>query len=336
MIFPDYSCKLILFHPIVMSQYTEQRCVLCQGEFNSDNEPVSVTARGLNTLLQFSSGKGDTELFDYLSQSSVIVNVHEDCRRNYTRKRSVASSEPRPPPKKPLRSSHETVFDWKTNCLFCGVLVDLKRERLGVQYSSVMTIEFKDNVLKTCEMRNDTCAIDVKARLNMCCDLVAAEAIYHRSCRTLFSSNKPLPIHKSESASSSVGRPEDMNMSLIFSQLCDLLELADTELFTLRDLHDKMIELSGNDYVYSETHLKRKLEEQYGDHIFFAEISGRRNVICFREMSRYVIIIPINFLHTPLFNAKLSLYCTKSRSNPLSVLTHVTQSLQLFLPHCWE
>ena len=205
--YPDYSCELILFHPVEMSQYTEQKCVLCQVEFNSDNRPpVSVGAKGVKTLLQFSSDKGKIELFDYLSQSPKIVNVHEECRRNYTRKQSVPSSES--VPKKSLRSSHESVFDWKTNCLFCGLLIDFKRERLGVQVSSVMTIEFRDNVLKTCEMRNDTCAIDVKACLNMCCDLVAAEAIYHRSCRTLFSSYRP--IHKSESASSSVGRPSDM------------------------------------------------------------------------------------------------------------------------------
>ena len=78
-------------------------------------------------------------------------------------------------------------------------------------------------------------------------------------------------------------------MSLIYSKLCDLLEVADNELFLLRDLHDKMIELAGNDYVYSETHLKRKLEEQYGEHVFFAEISGHRNVICFREMASRII-----------------------------------------------
>jgi len=41
--------------------------------------------------------------------------------------------------------------------------------------------------------------------------------------------------------------------------------------------------------VYESGWLKSKLTEKYGDHIFFAEVDGRRNVVCFRNMASYII-----------------------------------------------
>jgi len=40
---------------------------------------------------------------------------------------------------------------------------------------------------------------------------------------------------------------------------------------------------------YSVQHLKRKLIEKYEDHIVFASVSGRRDVLCFRDMCSYVL-----------------------------------------------
>jgi len=41
--------------------------------------------------------------------------------------------------------------------------------------------------------------------------------------------------------------------------------------------------------VYSCKQLKRKLLEQYCDHIFFAEVSGQKDVICLRDMAGYIL-----------------------------------------------
>ena len=75
-----------------------------------------------------------------------------------------------------------------------------------------------------------------------------------------------------------------------FQMLCQWLESeADAELYTLAELHDKMTEFSGGLDVYTPKRLKQKLHEYYKDFIFFAEVEGRGNVLCFRNMASYII-----------------------------------------------
>ena len=42
------------------------------------------------------------------------------------------------------------------------------------------------------------------------------------------------------------------------------------------DIHEKMNAIAGGDEVYTTKRLRQKLEEHYGDHIFFAKIGGSR------------------------------------------------------------
>jgi len=35
--------------------------------------------------------------------------------------------------------------------------------------------------------------------------------------------------------------------------------------------------------------LKQKLQEHYQEHIFFANVQGRENVICFKNMAKFII-----------------------------------------------
>ena len=41
--------------------------------------------------------------------------------------------------------------------------------------------------------------------------------------------------------------------------------------------------------VYGVKRTKQKLQEKYKDNIFFAEVSGRKNVVCFRNMADWII-----------------------------------------------
>ena len=51
-----------------------------------------------------------------------------------------------------------------------------------------------------------------------------------------------------------------------------------------------MIDIAGgsND-VYSVKRLKQKLQDKYKDFIFFAEVQGRKNVVCLRNMADCII-----------------------------------------------
>ena len=61
------------------------------------------------------------------------------------------------------------------------------------------------------------------------------------------------------------------------------------ELYTLTELHSKMVEFSDGDDVYTIKRLKQKLQEHYKEHIFFANVEGRENVVCFKNMAKYII-----------------------------------------------
>ena len=41
--------------------------------------------------------------------------------------------------------------------------------------------------------------------------------------------------------------------------------------------------------VYTFKWLKNKLKEKYEEHIFFAEIKGRANVVCFKDFASYLV-----------------------------------------------
>ena len=67
------------------------------------------------------------------------------------------------------------------------------------------------------------------------------------------------------------------------------LESTDRELMTLGELYEKCESFSGTSSVYSEKWLKKKLKERYGDRIVFAEVQGRKNVICWHDMASFII-----------------------------------------------
>ena len=290
------ACSLALSELIsIMSEINEKMCVICWVDLETEclSEPTfTVTERGLETLKKFSELRNDVQLSEYLHQEHTIVTVHEGCRKDYTNKKSYEQLKRRAEESeskiqtKVLRSASIS-FDWKQHCFLCSKsAVGPTGKPLQDEASAVETIELRDNILEICNQRKDEWGTAVQARLQMCIDLPAAEAVYHRSCLRVFIKMKPSP--KSDFQSSS-GRPVDPHMSMAFNKLCEWLEVADEELYTLDELQDRMREMGGSDVVYSTKQLKRKLKDKYKEHIFFAEICGKKNVICIRDMASRII-----------------------------------------------
>ena len=174
-------------------------------------------------------------------------------------------------------------FNWKENCMLCG-----EKAKIDAQHPernkihNVATLSMHDNLLEGCDKRCDAWASEVQKRLCGCLDLVAAEAIYHANCYLQFLLNKG----NSLSTECAPGRPKDTGMMHWFRMLCQWLESeANAEHYTLVELHDKMTEFSGRSDVYTPKRFKQKLHEYYEDFIFFAEVEGRGNVLCFRKMA---------------------------------------------------
>jgi hypothetical protein len=170
------------------------------------------------------------------------------------------------------------------------------------QIRKASTLGIKVTLLEHCGLRGpDEWSDMVLSRLNSCNDLVAEEAVYHVRCYSRFTRNKTLK------PSVLPGRPEDVVMFKLFGSLCEWLESnSDCELYTLDELRQHMVEeyvsnfcdmnvglsdrsSDADNAVYSVKQIKRKLRERYKQHIFFAEVAGRKNVVCFRDMCSYII-----------------------------------------------
>ena len=127
----------------------------------------------------------------------------------------------------------------------------------------------------------------VQGRLQSCIDLVAEEAVYYRTFYQKFLSN--------EGESNPVGRPFNVDSNNAFNKLCLWLQSeASTELqeqivTVLDELQEKMERFSESNEAYSTKWLKKKLKDRYSDHLYFAEINGRKNVLCFKNMANYII-----------------------------------------------
>ena len=111
------------------------------------------------------------------------------------------------------------------------------------------------------------------------------EAVYHRECLTKFMLNWP----SFEAQNKLKCRPVDESMLQSFEMLCIWLEVqADAELYTVTELHKKVTELANGEAVYGTKWLKTKLKEKYKDSLYFAEINGRFDVVCFSNMVNYI------------------------------------------------
>ena len=91
--------------------------------------------------------------------------------------------------------------------------------------------------------------------------------------------------------SGKVGHPIKEEKVCSFEMMCEWLEKdSDCELYTLQELLAKMEELtSGNASTYSERSLQSNLKEKYRDHIYFANLPGRPNIVYFRDMVLYIL-----------------------------------------------
>lgn len=146
----------------------------------------------------------------------------------------------------------------------------------------VQTIPIRNTFVEQCYNQADSWGSQVQTRLEVCIDLVAAEGRYHllcyQTCMLTLPTSKP------------VGRPVPGEMHDWFEALCKWLQNdCEAELCTLDELHAHMVEIAGGDEAYSMKRLKQKLQEHYGDHVYFAEIRGKKNVVCFRNVAGFII-----------------------------------------------
>jgi len=143
--------------------------------------------RPLITCSKFSNS---TKLAEYLSSCQNVVNVHTECRRNFTKRNTRLESECSEHgadfvPKK-LQSSTPS-FDWRSCCFFCGKLASVDNHHCArSDFHVANTLELYDSILDVCAKRMEAWALEVQGRLQSCHDFVATDAMYHQECSVHF------------------------------------------------------------------------------------------------------------------------------------------------------
>ena len=277
----------------VTSNIQEDCCVLCNLGFE-DEKSVCVSHKGILTLINFGEKRGRLDLVTYLTESInkiplKTVLVHKECRRNFTDiKRGFNSrvTDIEAPCAKRLRSN-QLPFNWKEDCMLCGQFAILDSRYPETIIRSVTTLPMRTKLIECCAKRDDSWGSEVMNRLQGCIDLVAAEAVYHDNCLSRFLLNKEItktPKYKAP------GRHCDQEKMKWSEMLYQWLESeAGAEMYTLSELHAKMAEFADGSEIYSIKRFKQKLQEHYKDSIFFAEVGGRDNVICFKDLAKHIV-----------------------------------------------
>ncbi len=272
--------------------FCEDRCVICKLGFEIENA-INVTKKGVLNLINYSEKRGKSELYTYLNECiSKVPNgtvlVHQKCRRDFTDPKRGIHSNAGEPSAKRLRCD-SLPFNWKEDRMLCGKSAAFDSHHPDrAQVCAVRTLPMHSTLLEHCAKRGDLWASEVQGRLHSCIDLVAEEAVYHVNCFSRFTLQK----QKTDTISTAKtqGRPKDQVMLQWFEMLCQWLEYeAGAELYTLSELHAKMVEFAAGSEAYSIKRLKQKLQEHYNEFVFFAEIEGRSNVLCFKNMVKYII-----------------------------------------------
>ena len=263
-------------------EFSADKCVICLKEFNSSSPEVNVFSKGLSKLINLSKERKMDALHSYLTEtcnSNGKVLVHHDCRRKFTDARKESSREM--PPKK-LRSSQDiSGFDWKFHCFLCCGKIDNNNIARN-PIAKVQTLPIRDSLIKRAEERNDDWGNQVLGKLLTCNDLVAEEAIYHLVCMNKFRLERLNPGKK--------GRPVNSTMMDAYGKVCYWLENeTDCELYTLKDVHEKMRSLSDDGTAYTIKTLKKKLQDKYKEHIYFTQLPGHEDVIGFRNMTDRIL-----------------------------------------------
>ena len=161
--------------------------MVCNHSFE-DEEPISVSHKGVVTIIYFSEKRGKLDLMSYLTVCISMtpmkkVLVPKKCCRDFTDIKRVfksyeSSSDVEVPCPKRLRSQ-EFQFNWKDDCMSCGkrALVDPRHPDVIVH--AVTTLSLRSKLMECCLKMDDAWGSEVMNCLHGCIDLIAAEAVYH-------------------------------------------------------------------------------------------------------------------------------------------------------------
>ena len=243
--------------------FEDSLCMICQDE---DVNDLRDCKNGIESLIECSNIYNLNHLSSHLStklQEEATVKVHKKCQKNVgnlIRKRKADPTfniDCAPKVAKVTTRGSVDGFNWIMQCLFYGrpCVVDPKhpdRRQYGLLPSCTTTTRYLNSVTRGKMMNGE----HVRRHVINCCDLAHAEARYHEDSRTEFTRRK------GKLSGRPAGRPINERQKDNFEKPCDWLE-CNSEIYSLEEIHNKMIEIAGSDIeVYTRPWMEKMLEKK--------------------------------------------------------------------------
>ena len=201
------------------------------------------------------SKEGGTDIL--ASEGSI---VHKNCQHRYTDKKDIAKRKSSIAGESTFVRGCQSNLQWeKTFLFFCDRTVSFDKPKDGsrLDASKLQTDDFVQTVSACAAQRCEEWSYKAKGRIEyFSSDLHAADAVYHRSCRSNFRTGKQIPLkyNGGSNEKQKAGRPENPIQQNAFLDTCSYFENNDEEQLTLSDLIGKMDEFLQDTEYYSTVH----------------------------------------------------------------------------------
>ena len=280
---------------------------------NSDKKLVCGGKNRIETIINSSIQRHDLYHIDLQSMldnnPNVTIHFHNACvttynskihMKRYQKKNSSLDTSSQQTPPKQLRCHYS--FNFREHCLICGDLCLEKSAKNPGRHKKVVrcrTVHIKDNLIKVCEQRGDSHAVEVSSRITCAItDLHAADARYHQTCFTTFVSSRN--IAAAVASTSKQQKPDPVNLA--FSCVIRLLKSDPGKLWNSVELYDVYSQSlkAAEGFEYGDegqnnadanntgqrcarSSLIQRLQEHFGECLIVLRTEGCANIIAFRK-----------------------------------------------------
>ena len=264
-------------------------CIICNKPEDLDDK-LRNPSSGVDKIAEYGKLFSKSGVLDYLKVvDQKDIRIHVSCQRNIgneirkKRKRKNGDDDGAPTSKMRKRSDGGS-FHCHTHCLFCGdsaVQEEITKhpDRQASSFSCPESVD-RRHLLEICgrpDMIDTPLAHTVRGRLMAINDINRCR--YHRTCYRNFCRED---VPSDEAPTKRPGRPINEEQCSNFAKLCEWLD-KEAKQYTISELRSKMIEFAGSDEnaYASNQYLKQNLQKRYGNKIYFSEVNGKPDVLCF-------------------------------------------------------
>ena len=258
----------------------------------------------IESVIRFSKEYKDNvhvDLVDRLEKNpELTIECHRSCVSTYTsqqhlsrhKKREGCTSVSAGEPLIKQRRSDVPVFRFKENCLFCGELCEIEKDKkhpdrwkkavlCRTAHAGPGKKGFRESILEACTQRNDDIANQVRVRVEgALSDLHAADARYHANCMASFMSPKSISAAKNASK-------EDENTDPAFDEVIAEMLKDRSRLWNSVELYHQY-QLFGGKALLRRS-LLVKIQDHFLDDIAVLSSPGLSSLVVFRQNASTVL-----------------------------------------------